>query len=177
MRRSVAAGFISACLLVSTSGIGETKNDTGQFEYRFSAVDVTPVPGSKPNSAIQATVGFEIRNTGSNPVRVAMIPAWPTLQTEGGMHFVLSRRGASGLPMIPSRHEEACDDAAQRLSIVRPQTTLAASLVFETNLHGRDLTPAKLGRISGQLYVKSEATGKCWIEPFTAANVSVAVHP
>jgi hypothetical protein len=153
MRRSVAIGFISACLFITTNSIGETKSDTGQFQYQFSTVDVTPSPGSKPNSMIQATVGFEIRNTGSNPVRVAMIPDWPTLQTEGGAHFTLRRGGVSGLPMISSGRERACDDAAQRLSIIRS------------------------GRISGQLYVKSAETGKCWIEPFTAANVSVAVHP
>mgnify|MGYP007095242882 CR=1 FL=1 len=168
--------LILAMLLSMTAAAekGDSINKTGQFEYTFSTVEVSPIPGRSRNTGIQATAGFEIRNTGSVPVRVAVVTPWPTLQIEGGIHFVIRYRGITGIAFDDISIQD-CSKAAVSFSLIRPDNSLTASLFFDSNLGGRELLPASWGRISGQLLVQSTDDKTCWIEPFTVGRVSVSV--
>lgn len=167
---------ILAMLLTMTAAAekNDSINETGQFEYSFSTVEVSPIPGQKPNTEIQATAGFEIKNTGSAPVRIAVITPWPTLQIEGGVQFKLRYSGITGVSSYDG-NRDYCSKAAPNFSLLRPNKILTASLIFDSDLKGRTLLSAKRGRISGELMVQSMEDNKCWIEPFTVGRVPVSV--
>ena len=178
MQNTMRAGLAGLLMLATaaTSDAGSA-SQTGQFEYQFSMVEVSPTPGRPANTWVQAVAGFEIRNTGSVPVRIAMVPLWPTLQIEGGVQFKIRPRGVTGLAVDSNPNVRGCLSRAEDYSVLRPGQAMTASMIFDSNLGGRDLLPAKWGRISGQLLVQSLEDKRCWIEPFTVGKVAVSVNP
>ncbi len=169
--------FSILAILLSMTVAAEKKdsiNDTGQFQYSFSTVEVSPIPGRKPNTEIQATAGFEIKNIGSAPVRIAVIAPWPTLQIEGGIHFNIRPAGITGVS-FHNGNRNYCAEASPNFSLLRPNKILTASLIFDSDLKGRTLLSAKWGRISGELMVQSMEDNRCWIEPFTVDRAPVSV--
>lgn len=166
--------FSILVMLLSMTAAAEKNdsiNDTGQFEYSFSTVYVSPKPNS--GSYLQATAGLNIKNTGSVPVRIAVVPQWPTLHVEGAQ-FRVRYKGINGVEYADIDITK-CVDVAPKFSLLRPQRSLAASLIFDSEHKVSALLSAKWGRISGQLMVHSMEDNKCWIEPFTVGRVPVSV--
>ncbi|MFT3855979.1 MAG: hypothetical protein QM742_00145 [Aquabacterium sp.] len=148
----------------------------GALAVRFERIDIGPRPGSGPDAALQATLGMEITNTGSAPLRLAVVPQWPTLQVDGGVLFGIRPHGVSGLQIFGSDNVAACERATQNFSLLRPGQTFTASMVFDTDLRGRKLPDVRAGRLSGMLMVYSEADKSCALEPFTVSRLAAAVY-
>lgn len=147
---------------------------SGHFEFKFQPVEISPAPGSKPNGALQATLGLEIKNLSASPVRLAVVPEWPTLQAEGGIQFRLRGRGITGVESYNRDEIDNCPTAASNFSLLRPGQSISSNFVFDTDLEGREIRTISWARVSGSLMVESESEKKCWKEPFAASRVQTA---
>lgn len=181
MRKSL--NFFSLCLVVtSVSGVAQAQIVTrsGQLDHSFETVEVRPRPGSKPNSEIQATLGFRTKNPGSTPLRVAMVPPWPSIHLEEGIHmtvreFPMADFGIRGIYYDRYVTVANCATSAQNFTLLRPGDSLTANLVFDADLKGQAAPPSKWGRISGALLVETPGDGKCVLSSFSASKLPVSV--
>ncbi len=172
--------LICAACLVSVLSAARaddaTAVSTGQFTYRVPAIDLMALPAK---GWYQAIVGFQITNTGSVPVRLALVPAWPTLQLIGvGLNFTLKGGGVSGIPFAGDNRVGNCTGMADNFVTIRPGYSANGNLVLEVNAGPGDssIALAKHGRFSANLMVQSMDDKKCWIEAFGAPEVTVRSH-
>jgi hypothetical protein len=122
-------------------------------------------------TVIEPTVGFEIKNTSSAAMRVAMKANDSTLQLEGGYH--LEHPTISG---IATDLGFECLASAKQYAAVLPGERAPANLRFRAHLGLTDLRPIQMGRLAGLLTVYSSETGKCWKVPFSANRIPVNVN-
>jgi hypothetical protein len=147
---------------------------TGQFTFKIAPIDLTARPG-KGN--YQAIVGFQITNTGSVPVRLALVPAWPTLQLAGvGVNFTLRSNGVTGIPWYGDGRASQCSAGADNFVVVRPTFSVSGNLVLDVGAGDVELAMTKRGRFSGNLMVQSLDDKKCWLEAFGISDVAVNAH-
>ena len=170
---------VLTCLLVASAACadeGGAVGKTGQFTYRVSQMDVAWKPGSR-NTYMEATIGLEITNTGSSPVRIAVVPNWPSAQLEGAaVHFALQSGGLTGIPYFNSNQPQYCAQNAENFLVVRPGITIGANLVLDAYAPGQEVALVKRARFSANMMVQSLEDKKCWIEPFSVQGVAVAGH-
>lgn len=148
---------------------------SGDFELRFTTAEIRPLPGYSANSYMQATVGVDITNNGDVPLRIAIIPGWPTLQIEGGVQFDNNGQDITGIEKLNLYDAGRCQTDINNFSLIRPENTVTASMKFQTNLDGRNLSDANFGRLSGTMMVQTSDGNSCTKEPFTAAKIPVKV--
>jgi hypothetical protein len=146
----------------------------GQLEYSFHAVEVKPPSPRSYGRQVNALAGFEIKNLGSVPLRLAVTHPKPTLHVDGGLAF---RNGEVTGVEWTTTNIERCNRAAQDFTLLRPGQSLTASLEFQTALDNHDLSSTRWGRLGGQLMVQSADNQRCWKEAFTIGKVRVVVLP
>lgn len=174
MRTLIAISIALLCCWPTLADESGAVGSTGQFQYRVAGVDVTWKPSQK--SWMQATVGFRITNTGTSPVRFAIVQSWPTLQLEGAaVHFTLRSGGISGI-VFSLYGQSACSQVAENFTILRPTYSVTGSLVLDAYAADQDIALVKRARLSANLMVQSLEDKKCWIEPFSVDDVPVRVH-
>ena len=175
MRIPVSALLCLVYLAPSLANETDATGDTGQFQYRITQIDLTWKPGFK--TYFQATVGFQITNTGKFPVRIALVPNWPTVQLEGAsVQLQLRSGGLSGMAFSNDNRISQCPQAAENFTILRPNYKIGGNLILDAYTAVPDLPLAKRARFSAILMVQSLDDKKCWIEPFSVLDVPVNVH-
>jgi hypothetical protein len=150
------------------------KGKVGQFDYEIAQIDVSEFR----NGVAQATLGISLTNTGKSPVRVAIVPSWPTVQLIGdGAEFSLRGGGVSGLK-IQNIPITACKLRAEDFTLLRPGQTLGASMTFDSINRKKldDLKPVKRGRFNANIMVQSLEDQKCWTETLFDQQVPVVIN-
>ena len=144
--------------------------DTGAFEFRVPKVYV-----ATQGKTIQATVGFEIKNKGELPVKVA-IASGPTMHVEDLQFTLYSSGTVTGISFCVAHDLGNCDPRAADFTLLRPGRSLTGNLVLAANPGAnRDIGRPKYGRFAGFLYVLEDGK-KSWIEPFTISDVEIVIR-
>lgn len=174
MRILMSVVIYSLCITSACASGADATGDTGQFHYRITQIDLAPQPGLK--FGLQAMVGFEITNTGKLPVRVAIVPAWPTIQLEGAaVQLQMNWQNVSGLVTFWSNSVGSCTQGASDFTLLRPSATVIGNLVLTGRMAEAEMPVVKHARFTASLMVQSLDDKKCWLEPFSVRDVPVGV--
>lgn len=160
----------------SASAPSSSGGKAGQFAFSFESVEISPRPHQAPNMGVQATVGFDITNTSAKPVRVALIPQWPSLQAEGGITFDTRPNGVTGVAGFNNTSVQNCERGAPNFSLLRPGESIRSNIVLDGTFGGRDVAKISWARFSGSLMVQSVDDKTCWIEVLSSAKIPATLY-
>jgi len=172
MSKLVVVALLASALTASGA---QGTNETGQFEYRITRVDIhNRLPGVHPNTWTGATVGLAIKNTGDVPVQIALLIESIKLQIDGGVEFTrLSKESVSGLAICRGYTVADCGPLSKDFTVLRPGRSITASATLAVRMNGQEIGPVKWGNVSGTLFVRETEGGKVWLEPLTVAETPV----
>lgn len=169
---AVMAGLSYLGVAISIPRAVATPAEAGQFEYKVVKVHIHRAPGA--SGWAEASLGFDLKNTGTVAIQVALIGS-TALQTDAGHRFsVANETGVSGLSFCPNSDVDSCERSVKNYTRLLPGQTLSGSIVLGgVRLDGKQLGPVSWARFSGGLFVHELSSGKNWIEPFTVGELKV----
>lgn len=155
---------------------GPVVSKTGQFEYTFSRIDISPTNIGRGQNSYQATVGFEVKNTGATPIMVAFVPQWPTVHADNGTIFKMRAWGIKGIHHDARSRVGNCLQHSENFTIIRPGYSAIANIEMDSETHSRELgRDVRKSRFSGELLVYSSDIKKCWKENISATDIETKV--
>lgn len=133
----------------------------GPFELVFEPVEISQAPTGKSNSLLRATAGVRIKNMEKTDLRIAFVTPRPSLQTDGGYRFNLENHGITGVESRFLSFDKPCAAPQQQMTLLAPNETVTASMVFSTTVDGREIRGVSNARLSASILVQREGETDC----------------
>jgi hypothetical protein len=165
--------FLTTLLLIvlfinSSASPQGANNQVGALDVKCSKVVITKLR----NGAIQAMFALDIKNTSSEQLRLALIkPA--SMQLEDGTSFTDSGLTVTGLKAYKNKQE--CERYSDELNIISPNQKITVSFSMWTNVErlSGSVATGRRGRLSTNLFVMNQGTGKTWINTLSLDEIPV----
>jgi hypothetical protein len=133
----------------------------GPFELIFEPVEIAQSPFASSGSILRAAAGIRIKNMEAKDIRIAFVEPSPSLQTDGGYRFSLEGENITGVERRLAHWERPCTDPKQQMTLLAPNETVTASMVFSTKVDGREIRRISSARLSGNILVQRDGETDC----------------
>lgn len=172
-RLSLVVGNVLAWALVASAKADEAVNDTGQLEFTASTIEVNKVPGREEYGGISVTVSITIKNSGQQPVRIAVSRPDPTISFKG-LSFVPNwPTNMTGVSVCQGATVRECQLQDDSFTLLRPGRRAVLNISSTRDIGRTEIGSVSTGRFNGSIYVKGLNEGKAWMESLSLDEISV----
>ncbi|HEY0685219.1 MAG TPA: hypothetical protein VGD45_22970 [Steroidobacter sp.] len=165
--------LISICAGVAADNTAT--NNAGALKLTVSTAVITNYPGYPTDTWLLATLGLNIENTGTTPVRIALLRDL-SLQMEDGDGATFKLGQLNGLADCRHRKVAECDRESDDFEVLARGQKTTVNVVLQANLGRRPLGRVKSARVSGSLFIKNQETGQSWPLPVSVTGIPVTIN-